>query len=45
MGAHGGYHQVAAESYQRVAANLADAGAGGEALPRVLTAWIEPKKG
>ena len=45
MGAHGGYHQAAAESYRRVAANLADAGASGEALPRVLAAWIGPKQG
>lgn len=45
MGAHGGYHAAAAESYQRLAANLEAMPKGGEdALTRVLEAWVGPKR-
>ncbi len=45
MGAHGGYHKAAGESYRRLAANLAEAGPGGDVLERVLRAWVGPKAG
>lgn len=44
MGAHGGYHATAADSYRRLAANLPDT-PGADALTRVLKAWIGPKQG
>ena len=44
MGAHGGYHATAAESYRRLAANMPDA-KGADPLTRVLAAWVGPKKG
>ena len=45
MGADGGYHQAAATSYQRLAANLAQLPPGdADALTRVLTAWTGPKR-
>lgn len=45
MGAHGGYHDAAADGYRRLAANIADTGDEPEALARVLTAWVGPKNG
>lgn len=43
MGAHGGYHQAAAESYANLAANLATMAPSADPLLRVLTAWtVEP---
>ena len=45
MHCHGGYHKAAAESYRRLAANLADAPAGTDPLQRILTAWAGPKAG
>jgi 3-hydroxyisobutyrate dehydrogenase-like beta-hydroxyacid dehydrogenase len=44
MGADGGYHAAAAESYRRLAANLAAATPEGDALARVLDAWIGEKR-
>ncbi len=44
MGAHGGYHTAAAESYRRLAANLPDA-KGADPMARVLNAWVGPKRG
>jgi 3-hydroxyisobutyrate dehydrogenase-like beta-hydroxyacid dehydrogenase len=43
MGAHGGYHAAAAESYRRLAANLDGAEAGADPLAAVLAAWVGPK--
>ncbi|MEZ5851771.1 MAG: NAD(P)-binding domain-containing protein [Hyphomicrobiaceae bacterium] len=43
MGAHGGYHVAAGESYRRLAANLGSAPSTEEPLQRVLTAWTGPK--
>lgn len=40
MHAHGGYHAAAADGYRALAANLADAEAGSDALDRILDAWI-----
>lgn len=45
MRAHGGYHAAAAESYRRLAANLAATEPGGDPLTRVLDAWIGAKPG
>ena len=45
MHCHGGYHKAAAESYRRLAANLADRRPGGDPLERVLAAWVGPKMG
>jgi L-threonate 2-dehydrogenase len=45
LGAHGGYHKAAGEGYRRLAANLEGAPAGGDAVARVLEAWIGEKKG
>ena len=45
MGAHGGYHRAAAESYRRLAANMEDKSGSADALTRVLEAWIGPKQG
>jgi 3-hydroxyisobutyrate dehydrogenase-like beta-hydroxyacid dehydrogenase len=45
MRAHGGYHAAAAESYRRLAANLAAMEPGGDPLTRVLDAWIGAKPG
>lgn len=45
MGAHGGYHTAAGDSYRRLAANLAEANPDADALDRVLQAWIGPKRG
>lgn len=45
MGAHGGYHRAAAESYRRLAANMDDVSAKADPLARVLEAWIGPKQG
>jgi len=39
MGAHGGYHQAAAESYAKLAENLAGMKPGADPMLRVLTAW------
>lgn len=44
LGAHPGYHQAAGDGYRRLAANLPDA-KGDDALARVLSAWLGPKKG
>lgn len=48
LDAHGGYHRAAGEGYRRLAANMADAksmdAGGGDALARVLAAWVGPKK-
>jgi hypothetical protein len=40
MHAHGGYHAAAADGYLMLAANLVDAEASGDALDRILEAWI-----
>jgi hypothetical protein len=45
MRAHGGYHAAAAESYRRLAANLAATEPDGDPLTRVLDAWIGPEPG
>ena len=45
MGAHGGYHKTAGESYRRLAANLEADPGDGDALARVLAAWVGPKQG
>lgn len=42
MGAHGGYHAAAGDSYRRLAANLAKAAPSGDPLQRVLEAWSRP---
>lgn len=39
MGAHGGYHKAAAESYATLARNLARLAPGDDPLMRVLKAW------
>jgi putative dehydrogenase len=44
MGAHGGYHAAAGESYRRLAANLEGAPAGADPLAEVLAAWLGPKQ-
>ena len=43
MGAHGGYHLAAAESYARLAENLAAMAPGADPMTRVLTAWTGGK--
>jgi 3-hydroxyisobutyrate dehydrogenase-like beta-hydroxyacid dehydrogenase len=42
LGAQPGYHRAAGDGYRHLAANLAETPAGGDALQRVLAAWIEP---
>lgn len=44
LGVHPGYHQAAGDGYRRLAANLPDA-QGPDALARVLSAWMGPKRG
>jgi 3-hydroxyisobutyrate dehydrogenase-like beta-hydroxyacid dehydrogenase len=44
LDAHPGYHTAAGESYRRLAANLAEAKPGGDALGRVLSSWVGPKR-
>ncbi|MGD9804731.1 MAG: NAD(P)-binding domain-containing protein [Hyphomicrobiaceae bacterium] len=45
LDAHPGYHRASADSYRRLAANLADTKGGDDALARVLTAWMGPNRG
>jgi 3-hydroxyisobutyrate dehydrogenase-like beta-hydroxyacid dehydrogenase len=44
MHAHGGYHAAAAEGYRQLAENFAATQTDGDALDRVLDAWIGPVK-